>query len=333
MHTRRFGRSGLRVAPLAIGTMTMGDRLDEAASHVVLDWAYDFGLTFFDTANTYVAGRTEEIVGAWFAARGRRDRIVLSSKVRMRVGDDMAASGLDARTVIREVEASLRRLSTDHLDILFLHQPDDETPIAETLRVVDTLFAQGKIRCLGLSNFAAWQVVDAIRTAEAMRSIVPVVLQPMYNAVARMLDEELLPMARAFDLGICAYNPLAGGLLTAKHVGTPTAAEGARLASNPMYRARYWHDALREGTGQLSDLAQRNGRTLSELALRFVLDTPGIQVALMGGTSLAQFQENARALDAPALTDAERAGCDAIWATLRGAAPKYMRTNAEMPRG
>ena len=328
----RLGATGLRVSRLAIGTMTFGDRVPEKDAHKIMDWARDAGVTMLDTANAYVGGASEEIIGRWMKKRGGRGKVTLASKVRSPVGTDWDTASLSPAVVIREVEASLKRLQTDYLDVLYLHQPDDDTPIEITLRAVETLVDQGKVRYLGLSNYAAWQVTDALHRSRKKGWIQPTVLQPMYNPVARGIDEELLPMARHFDLGICAYNPLAGGLLTGKHKPGGEAAKGSRLESNAMYRKRYWNDSLRHAAEELATVAADNGRTVIELALRFMLDTPQLHVALIGGTSLKQFEENAKACDAKPLSVQERAACDAIWATLRGEIPRYQRTNADLKR-
>ena len=327
----RLGATGLRVSRYAIGTMTFGDRVAEADTHRIMDWARDTGVNMLDTANSYVGGVSEEIIGRWHKSRGGRDRAVIASKVRSPVGADWDTASLSPAILIREVEASLRRLQTDYLDILYLHQPDDNTPIEVTLRAVETLVDQGKIRYLGFSNFAAWQCVDAMHRAKKRGWTKPTILQPMYNAVARGIDEELLPMARQFDFGICAYNPLAGGLLTGKHLGGKAAA-GSRLESNAMYRKRYWRESLLAAAGDFAALAKANGRSSIELAIRFMLDTPNVDVALIGGTQLAQFEENAKAFAAMPLSADEHAACDAIWAVLRGDIPRYQRTNADLKR-
>ncbi len=328
----RLGATGLRVSRFAVGTMTFGDRVAEAEACRIMDWAQDSGITMLDAANSYLAGLSEEIIGRWLASSGKRSRVTLASKVRSPVGNDWDAASLSPAVVIREVEASLKRLKTDYLDILYLHQPDDDTPVEVTLRAVETLVGQGKVRALGLSNFAAWQVTDALHRARKHGWTQPLVLQPMYNLVARAIDEELLPMARHFDLGVCAYNPLAGGLLSGKHTATGEAAKGSRLESNPMYRKRYWNDALRGAAEDIAAIARQGGRSIIELAIRSMLDTPQLHVVLVGGTALAQFQENARAFDAKPLSSEERAACNAVWEKLRGGIPRYQRTNADLQR-
>ncbi|MBL8670825.1 MAG: aldo/keto reductase [Alphaproteobacteria bacterium] len=330
MQEIRFGATGLWVSRAAVGTMTFGDRMDEKASHAAMDLARSVGVDMLDTANVYNAGRSEEIVGTWLKKAGGRDRITLISKVRQAVGGDFATAGLSPKIVVREVEASLRRLQTDYLDILFLHMPDDDTPIEVTLQCVDGLVRAGKVRYLGLSNYAAWQVVEAIHVARANSWAQPLLQQVMYNPVARGLDQEFLPMARRYDLGICAYNPLAGGLLTDKHGSA--AASGSRLATNQQYISRYWNEATRKAAAAVSAIARAGGRTVVELALRFVLDTPQVQVALIGGTRIEHFADNFKACGAKPLTADERAQLDAVWAELRGPIPRYNRSNEDAKR-
>ncbi|MCZ7600965.1 MAG: aldo/keto reductase [Gammaproteobacteria bacterium] len=208
----RFGRTGLKVCPLSFGTMTLGEPVDEKTSFRLLDLAFERGANFIDCANMYNAGLAEMIVGKWLAALGNRDRVIISSKVRYRVGDDPLSEGLAPATIERELERSLERLDTDYLDIYFLHQPDYDTPIDVTWQCLDRLARAGALRYVGLSNFAAWQVVEADGIAKAAGWIRPTVVQAMYNLIARYPDAELMPMSRALDLGVCNYNPLAGGL-------------------------------------------------------------------------------------------------------------------------
>lgn len=332
MERIRFGATGLKVSRFALGTMTLGDALDERASHELLDVATESGIDLIDTANAYNAGLTEEIVGRWLAARGQREQVVLVSKVRYPVGDDQSTAGLTPKVVVRELEATLRRLQTDYLDLYILHQPDDDTPIEVTLRCLDALVVAGKVRCIGLSNFAAWQVVEAIHIARQNGWARPLVCQFMYNAIARAADAELLPMTRAYDLGNMLYNPLAGGLLTGKHPLEGEAASGTRLESNDMYRRRYWNPRQRAAAWQLQQIAVAGGRTPVELALRFLLDLADATTILLGATRPEQLHESLRSLQAAPLSDEERRGCEDVWNTLRGPIPPYNRSNTQ-PEG
>jgi aryl-alcohol dehydrogenase-like predicted oxidoreductase len=321
---RRFGRTGLKVAPLSFGTMTLGEPVDEKTSYELLDLALERGVNFLDCANMYNAGFTETVLGRWFASRGVRERVILSSKVRYRVGDDELSEGLSPATIERELHRSLERLKTDYLDIYFLHQPDYDTPIDVTWQCLDRLAREGKFRYVGLSNFAAWQIVEADHMARAAGWIRPTVVQTMYNLIARKAEDELLPMSAVYDLGTCNYNPLAGGLLTGKY-GTASEAETGRLSHNETYRKRYFDDRQREAAARIADIAREHGRGAVELALRFCLDNEAISTVLLGATSAAQLNEGLDALDAAPLTDEERARCDAAWRELSGPVPAYNR--------
>lgn len=327
-HTR-LGATGLKVSRLGFGTMTLGKPVDERTSMDVLDCAVGHGVNVIDTANTYNAGLSEQIIGRWMRSRGNRDRIVLASKVRYQVGDDPQTAGLSPKVIVRELERSLERLGTDYLDIYYLHQPDDDTPIEVTLRCLDDLVASGRVRCLGLSNYAAWQVAQAFDAAMYRGWARPLVVQYMHNLVARAVEQELLPMARAFDIGQCAYNPLAGGLLTGKYGSTDEAPAGTRFADSGMYRRRYWHERQREAAARLCEVARAGGRTPVELALRFLLDRGDANTVLLGATRVEQLEQSLAAMEAAPLDARERNACDAVWASLHGPVPRYQRVNAD----
>lgn len=324
MERVRFGATGLMVHPLCFGTMTLGGDADEATSLALLDAAVDRGVNFIDTANVYNEGVTETIVGKWLASRGGRDRLVLSSKVRYRVGDDADSEGLSPRTIERELHRSLERLGTDYLDIYFLHQPDPATPLEVTWQCLDRLARQGKFRYVGLSNFAAWQLADACHIARRNGWIQPTVVQTMYNLIARYPERELFPACRAFDAGVCNYNPLAGGLLTGKY-GASGEADQGRLAKNEMYRKRYWDDRLRQAAVDLAAIAAGRGRGAVELAIRFCLDQPAVSTVILGATRVEQLNECLDAADSPPLGEDEIAQCDEVWSRLSGPIPWYMR--------
>lgn len=330
METVRFGSTGLKVAPLAFGTMTLGGTVEKSASRDLLSLAWDRGINFIDTANTYNKGESERIVGKWLKDKGIRDRAIIASKVRYPVGDDPNTAGLAPKVLMTEVEASLRRLGTDYLDIYYLHQPDDDTPLETTWRCLDALVASGKVRYIGLSNFAAWQVVDAIRIAEHNGWVRPTVIQSMYNLITRTLETEFLPMTMAHDLGTCVYNPLAGGLLTGKHSATGKAKKATRLSDNEMYRKRYWHPRQRKAAKMFAETARAFDRTPVEMAVRFLLDRAEVDVVLLGATRSDQLDETLSVADAPPLTNEETAKCDEIWRELYGPVPRYNRTNKEM---
>ena len=330
MERIRLGGTGLRVSPLAFGTMTLGDPVAEDTSLELLDFVVDQGINFIDTANGYNAGLSEEIIGKWMKARGNRERIVLATKVRYAVGGDPDTAGSTPKVILREVENSLRRLNTDYIDIYYLHQPDDDTPIEITWRALESLVGSGKIRYIGVSNFAAWQVVEAVNLARNRGWTPPTVTQALHNAISRAVETELLPMTRSYDIGTCMYNPLAGGLLTGKYKAGKEAGSDTRFAANEMYRKRYWNDPQRTAADQFSRIATQRGRTSAELALRYMLDHPNVDVTLFGATRREQVEQNLAAVTSSPLSTEELNLCDEIWAELHGPVPQYNRTNAKM---
>jgi 1-deoxyxylulose-5-phosphate synthase len=216
MKTRRMGQTGLKVSEICLGTMTFGHQCDERTSFAILDRAAERGVNFLDTADVYpvppspeTAGRTEEIVGAWL--QGKRDRFVLATKCRMRVGTGPNDEGLSRRHIFQAVEDSLRRLRTDYLDLYQAHSPDPDTPREETLRAFDDLVRQGKVRYLGCSNYPAWQVALCLGLSARWNLARYDCVQPRYNLLYREIEAELLPLCRDQGLGVIAYNPLAGG--------------------------------------------------------------------------------------------------------------------------
>ncbi len=323
-----MGRVHAQASVVGMGTMTFGGAADEPTGHELLDLAWAAGVNLVDTANMYTAGRSEEIVGRWLKSRGVREELMLASKVCYAVGDDPSSAGLSPGTVITQLEASLERLGTDYLDIYYLHQPDDDVPIEATLGCLQEPLATGTIRHLGLSNFAAWQVVEAIHVCRHFGWTEPVVIQPMYNAITRAVETELLPMARSYDLAVCVYNPLAGGLLSGKHKDIARA--GSRMASNENYRQRYWSERQRRAVAALDRVAEEAGRSLVELALRFILESPHQLFLLLGATKPLQLKECLEVVaTGNPLTADEQTACDLVWNELRGPVPRYNRSNAD----
>ena len=332
MERIRLGGTGLKVSPLAFGTMTLGNPVAEDTSLELLDFVVDQGINFIDTANGYNAGLSEEIIGKWMKARGNRERIVLATKVRYAVGGDPDTAGSTPKVIMREVENSLRRLNTDYIDIYYLHQPDDDTPIEITWRALESLVSSGKVRYIGVSNFAAWQIVEAVNLARNRGWTPPTVTQALHNAISRAVETELLPMTRSYDIGTCMYNPLAGGLLTGKYKAGKEAGSDTRFAANEMYRKRYWNDPQRAAADQFSRIAAQSSRTSAELALRYMLDHPDVDVTLFGATRREQVEQNLAAFTSSPLSAEELKLCDAIWVELHGPVPQYNRTNTR-PQG
>jgi aryl-alcohol dehydrogenase-like predicted oxidoreductase len=305
-----------------LGTMTFGGQTDVAAAETMLNLCEEHGINFLDTANVYNQGRAEEILGQLL--RGRRDRFVLATKVGIRMGEGADDSGLSRTAILKGIEASLRRLQTDHVDLFYLHQPDPKTPFEETLEVMEELVRVGKTRHVGASNFAAWQQCQMLRLADSGHRPKVTVTQPMYNLIARGIEQEFLPACQALGLATIAYNPLAGGLLTGKQPANAPLPD-TRFARDENYRRRYWHDANFEAVTELAALAKQNGRSLVSLSLNWLLHHTPIDCVILGASRLAHLEENLRSLDDGPLSSEALAQCDRIWEHLRGSSPKYNR--------
>jgi 1-deoxyxylulose-5-phosphate synthase len=322
MEFRTLKQTSLQVSRLCLGTMTFGKPVAEDEAVQMVDLCLDEGLNFFDTANMYQLGRAEEMLG--HAIQGRRDRVIVASKVRAKMGEAPDQSGLSKKAIFRAIEETLRRLRTDYLDLYFLHQPDYDVPIEESLEAMEQLVSQGKIRYPATSNYAAWQVAQMIDLAKQNGYTPAATSQPMYNLLARGIEQEFIPMAKTFDISILAYNPLAAGLLTGKHqeVSIP---QGGRFDRNQMYQDRYWHTQTFEAVEKLRLVAQRAGRSLTSLAFSWLLHHTATDVVILGASRLEQLRQNlALCKDGPLGDDFIRE-CDAIWQSLRGPIPTYNR--------
>jgi aryl-alcohol dehydrogenase-like predicted oxidoreductase len=322
MQQRKLGQTEISVSPLTLGTMTFGAQTDEAAARSMIDLCLERGINSLDTANVYNAGKTEEILGRILA--GRRDRFVLASKVGIKNDQLPDEAGLSPAALKKGIENSLRRLKTDYVDLYYLHQPDYSVPLEETLATMDELVRAGKVRVVGASNYASWQLCRMLWLAQ-QHGWQPVrVVQPMYNLLARGIEQELLPMCREFRLAVVPYNPLAGGLLTGKHsMAAPL--PGTRFDLLSFYRDRYWHDANFEAVQAFSKIAPEAGRTLTRLALGWMLQQSAVTSVIIGASRLEQLRENLTALDDEPLSSETLAECDAVWKSLRGVTPFYNR--------
>ena len=322
MQTRILGQTNLTVSRACFGTMTFGSQVDEAGAVRIIDRCLEVGVNFFDTANVYNKGVSEEILGR--ILKGRRDRVVLASKVRGKMGDAADESGLSPAAIGRAIDESLRRLQTDYLDLYYLHQPDYAVPIEDTLDAVDRLVKAGKVRFPAASNYAAWQMVHMLWIA-GTRGYRPVtVTQPIYNLLARGLEQEYLPMCREFGVATVVYNPLAGGLLTGKQNREAPLA-GTRFDNNQLYLDRYWHPAYFDAVEELRGIAAQSGRSLVSLALNWLLHHSTIDCIILGASRLEQLDENLKAMEEGPLPADAVTACDQVWHRLRGVTPKYNR--------
>jgi aryl-alcohol dehydrogenase-like predicted oxidoreductase len=323
MKMRRMGNTGLKVSEICLGTMTFGHQCDERTSFAILDKATSAGVTFLDTADVYpvpptpeTAGRTEEILGKWL--RGKRDRFVLATKCRMRVGHGPNDEGLSRKHILKAAEDSLRRLQTDFIDLYQTHSPDPETPLEETLRAFDNLVRQGKVRYIGCSNYPAWQVALSLGVSERMGLARFDCVQPRYNLLYREIENELLPLCRFAGLGVIAYNPLAGGFLTGKHRSLETPQAGTRFTlgkTGELYRQRYWHQAQLEAVEELRAFLEPRGKRLIQTAVAWVLAQPGITSAIVGASRPDQLDASLAAADM-SLSAEELEACNRAWISL-----------------
>jgi len=306
--------------------MTFAGQSDEATALRIMDVAAERGVDFIDTADVYpippdpnTAGRTEEVVGKWLAAAaGRRDKTVLATKCRMRVGFGPNDEGLSRRHILAACEASLRRLRTDYIDLYQSHMPDPETPIDETLRAFDDLVRSGKVRYVGCSNYATWQLALALGTSEREKWARYDCVQPRYNLLYREIESELLPLCRDQGVGVIVYNPLAGGLLTGKHNPDAPPEPGTRFtlgASGVLYRDRYWHATQFEAVSTLRDYFRGRGIDLATAGVAWVLAQPGVTAAIVGASRPEQLDATLAATDLTLDADA-LAVCDSVWWTL-----------------
>ena len=320
MKTVRMGRTGLKVSEICLGTMTFGYQCDEKTSFAILSKAAEHGVCFIDTADVYpvppsveTAGRTEEIVGRWL--KGQRDRFVLATKCRMKVGPDANDEGLSRRHIIKAVDDSLRRLQTDYIDLYQPHSFDAETPIDETLRALDDLVRQGKIRYLGCSNYPAWQVAVALGVSAAHDWARFDCVQPRYNLLFRDIEVELLPLCRDQGVGVIAYNPLAGGFLTGKYKSLEAPPEKTRFSlgkTGDLYRERYWQQAQLEAVQELQQFFQPRGKSLIQVAIAWVLAQPGITSAIVGASKPEQLDASLGAVKLT-LDAEEKEVCNRAW--------------------
>jgi aryl-alcohol dehydrogenase-like predicted oxidoreductase len=321
MKSKRLGTTGLKVSEICLGTMTFGHQADERTSFAILARAAEGGVTFIDTADVYpvppaveTAGDTERIVGTWL--QGKRDRFVLATKCRMRVGLGLNDEGLSRRHILQAVEDSLRRLRTDYIDLYQAHSPDPETPLEETLRAFDDLVRQGKVRYVGCSNYPAWQVALGLGLSARLGLTRFDCVQPRYNLLHRDAEAELLPLCRDQGIGVIAYNPLAGGLLTGKYKWEAPPPEGTRFTlsgkTGQLYRERYWHQADLEAVERLKQFFEPRGKPLVRVAAAWVLAQPAITSAIIGASRPEQLDDSLAAADTT-LDAEELQACNQVW--------------------
>lgn len=294
MDYRLLGRTGVKVSQLCFGTMSFGDTADEAESARMFNHCRDMGINFFDCANTYAGGRSEEILGRLMA--DSRDELVITTKVVSPVDDGINSRGASRRHIQMQVENSLRRLNTDRIDVYFLHHFDNETPVEEMLRALDDLVSQGKILYPAVSNWAAWQIAKALGVS-ACESLARIeCIQPMYNLVKRQAEVEILPLAESEQVAVIPYSPLGGGLLTGKYTTTQKPDQG-RLVDNQMYALRFGEALYYEVATNFNSYAQGKGYHPATLAVAWVMTHPAITAPIIGARNLSQLESSLAALN------------------------------------
>lgn len=304
-----LGRTGLPVSRLCLGTMTFGLQCDEATSRSIMDKAFDAGVDFFDTADVYplggdlsTVGRTEEIVGRWLA--GRRESVIVATKCFGATGPNRWDAGMSRKHILSAVEASLRRLGTDYIDLYQLHGDDPRTPLDETISALDSLVQSGKVRYLGVSNWLAWRLARAIGRSEVLGRARFDCVQPRYNLLFRAFERDMFPLCLAEGVGCIPYNPLAGGFLTGKHKrGDEPQGRFALGTAATRYQDRYWHDAEFDAIDGLLPLAEEAGISLAHMAMGWVLAKPWVTAPIIGASAPGQLDDALAAADAPLSAD------------------------------
>lgn len=322
MKMKRLGQTGLKVSEICLGTMTFGNQANEKTSFAIMDGADQLGINFIDTADVYplggnpgTQGTTEEIIGRWLQERNARERVVLATKCRGSMGIYPNDEGLSRKHIIAACENSLRRLRTDYIDLYQVHWPDPETPIEETLRALDDLVHSGKVRYIGCSNYPAWQLSDALWTSKLAGLASFVSVQPRYNLLFRMIEDELLPLCQAHNVGVIGYNPLAGGILTGRYRQRRKIEPGTRFGlqhSGELYQRRYWNDAIFDAVDQLAQFLEPRHKNLTHVALAWVLEQPAITSAIIGASKPEQLRDSLQGINI-LLDPEERQACNDVW--------------------
>ncbi len=301
----QLGRTGLPVSRLCLGTMTFGLQCDEAQSHAILHAAAEGGIDFLDTADVYplggdtkTVGRSEEIIGRWL--KGNRHNYIIATKCVGRMGRNRWDQGMSRKHILDAIEASLKRLGTDYIDLYQLHGYDPSTPMDEALEALDTVVRHGKARYVGVSNWPAYKLARALGRSEVKQLAKIVSVQPRYNLLFRLFERDLLPLCQEEGIGVIPYNPLAGGLLTGKHKPGAPPPEGTRFTlgnAGGMYQQRYWHDREFETIEQIRKLAGDAGMNLTTLAVAWVLAHPAITSPIIGASRPEQLKDSLAAAE------------------------------------
>jgi aryl-alcohol dehydrogenase-like predicted oxidoreductase len=327
----KFGSTGLTVSRLCLGTMTFGLQTDEKTSHAILDTAVESGINFLDTSDVYplgggyelgTVGRTEEIIGRWL--KGKRSKVIVATKAYGRMGPLEWDEGSSRKHLLDAIDASLKRLGTDYVDLYQLHADDPKTPFDETLATLDTLVRSGKVRYIGCSNFLAYRLARALGRSDVKNLTRLASVQPRYSLLFREIERELLPLAAEEGVAVIPYNPLAGGLLTGKHKpGGPT--QGTRFTlgtAAELYQKRYWHDREFATISSILEVAREANLVPTTMAVGWVLANPTITAPIIGASRPDQLAASIAAVDAPLPKEVKQRLDDLTAEYRRGDAPR-----------
>lgn len=324
MEYRNLGRTGCKVSPLCLGAMMFGAKAELDESMTMIDRAIDAGINFIDTANIYTRGRSEDFVGQALARNGKRDRVVLATKVHGKMDDaDPNAWGNQRRHIVMQCEASLKRLRTEWIDLYQIHRPNTDIPIDETLRALDDLVRAGKVRYLGTSTFAAWQLVESLWASRELGLNRFICEQPPYHLLDRRIERELVPMAITYGFAIIPWAPQASGFLTGKYRRGQDVPKDVRVQPGSGVRAdHFFTEPTWRVIDTLDELAKAKGVTMGQLALAWCLNQPGITSPITGPRTLAQLDENLGAINVT-ITDEDRKRIDEVSRPGRALVPYY----------
>lgn len=326
MDYRSFGRTGVQVSPLCLGCMNFGGKTSPDDSFAIIDRAIDEGINFLDTANVYSRGKSEEVVGEALKRNGKRDRIVLATKVHgVMADDDPNQGGLSRRHIIEQCEASLRRLKTDVIDLYQLHRPKSETAIDESLRALDHLIRAGKVRYIGSSFFMSWKFVESLWASKELGLNRLISEQPPYMILDRRIERDLIPMAETYGVALMPFGPLAGGLLSGKYTAGDAAPEGTRYADKVAWQQEMrFSDQGLAAAEKVAKYAQEKGVGVAEFSTAWVLAQPGVTSPIIGPRTMDQLNAYLRALEVE-ITEEDNSVIDTIVAPGEHVTPYYQK--------
>lgn len=310
MEYRRLGRSGLNISTLVLGTMNFGNPTEKEEAFRIIDAAIDAGINLFDCADIYAGGESERVLGEALARNGKRKDVFMTSKVFMKSGPGPNDSGNSKHHILESCEKSLRSLQTDYLDIYFLHRTDCNVPQEESLAAMDLLVKQGKVRSIACSTHPAWRTVEAMMIADKYGYPKFICEQPPYNVLDRRIENEMIPMCQAYDLGIIAWSPLAQGILACKYTDPSHLPEGSRGAQKAVFADRITQKGI-EVSFELAKKAEEKGCTPAQLAVAWVLNQPGVTGSIIGPRTFEQFESLLPAVDMT-LDESDAQFCDAL---------------------